>query len=143
MVKREICAVITKGIYWQIKDFLKIWLFTLPSNCYSLPCKVLRRIWHGSTSQLLPVPDLFENSHYLFAGLFTDIIGRSFILRSLVEVKSQSVPAPGTFKNNWHVMFTSAGTKTYSFVDGDCTESSAAYLLAISEKVKIKLQKEC
>ncbi|RMX47670.1 hypothetical protein pdam_00013626 [Pocillopora damicornis] len=26
------------------------------------------------------------------------------------------------------------GTKTYSFVDGDCTESSAAYLLAISEK---------
>lgn len=40
-------------------------------------------------------------------------------------------------------MFTSAGTKTYSFVDGDCTESSAAYLLAISEKVKIKLKKEC
>ena len=88
VVKREICAVITKGIYWQIKDFLKIWLFTLPSNCYSLPCKVLMRIWHRSTSQLLPVPDLFENSHYLFAGLFTDIIRRSFILRSLVEVKS-------------------------------------------------------
>ena len=40
-------------------------------------------------------------------------------------------------------MFTSAGTKTYSFVDGDCTESSAAYLLAISEKVKVKLKKEC
>ena len=88
VVKREICAVITKGIYWQIKDFLKIWLFTLPSNCYSLPCKVLMRIWHGSTSQLLPVTDQFENSHYLFAGLFTDIIGRIFILRSLVEVKS-------------------------------------------------------
>ena len=88
VVKREICAVITKGIYWQIKDFLKIWLFTLPSNCYSLPSKVLMRIWHGSTSQLLPVTDQFENSHYLFAGLFTDIIGRSFILRSLVEVKS-------------------------------------------------------
>ena len=88
VVKREICAVITKGIYWQIKDFLKIWLVTLPSNCYSLPCKVLMRIWHGSTSQLLPVPDLFENSHYLFVGLFTGVIGRSFILRSLVEVKS-------------------------------------------------------
>ena len=29
----------------------------------------------------------------------------------------------------------SAGTKTYSFLDGDCTESEAAYLLAISEKV--------
>ncbi|KAL9963214.1 hypothetical protein ACROYT_G032392 [Oculina patagonica] len=26
------------------------------------------------------------------------------------------------------------GTKTYSFLDGDCTESEAAYLLAISEK---------
>ena len=28
-----------------------------------------------------------------------------------------------------------AGTKTYSFLDGDCTDSEAAYLLAISEKV--------
>ena len=27
------------------------------------------------------------------------------------------------------------GTKTYSFLDGDCTDSEAAYLLAISEKV--------
>ena len=38
-----------------------------------------------------------------------------------------------TFTDN---VFTSAGTKTYSFVDGDCTESEAAYLLAISEKVR-------
>jgi len=29
----------------------------------------------------------------------------------------------------------SAGTKTYSFLDGDCNDSEAAYLLAISEKV--------
>jgi len=33
------------------------------------------------------------------------------------------------------IVLFSAGTKTYSFVDGDCTESEAAYLLAISEKV--------
>ena len=32
--------------------------------------------------------------------------------------------------------YTVAGTKTYSFLDGDCTDSEAAYLLAISEKVK-------
>lgn len=32
-------------------------------------------------------------------------------------------------------VYISAGTKTYSFLDGDCTESEAAYLLAISEKV--------
>ena len=33
------------------------------------------------------------------------------------------------------IFFLFAGTKTYSFLDGDCTESEAAYLLAISEKV--------
>ena len=42
--------------------------------------------------------------------------------------------------NTWAVIYFSmflfsVGTKTYSFLDGDCTESEVAYLLAISEKV--------
>ena len=34
-----------------------------------------------------------------------------------------------------HCLVFVTGTKTYSFLDGDCTDSEAAYLLAISEKV--------
>ena len=56
----------------------KIWLLILPSSCYTFPCNYLWEVDVRSRKELLP--DKFEHSHYQFAGLCMDVLGRSNML---------------------------------------------------------------
>ena len=65
-----------------------IWLFILPSSCYTFPCKLVIRIWckiNTTNSTWIFIylnlrPDKFEHSHNVFAEKCTGILGRSCML---------------------------------------------------------------
>ena len=113
-------------------------------------------------SQISRIPDLIRKFWAKKCGLYAGVYGTSGWREVLWELSflaknTTQCPLPGlqpgplnlgmstlTMRpprlDTWAVIYLGififfVGTKTYSFVDGDCTESEAAYLLAISEKV--------
>ena len=61
----------------------KIWLLILSSCCYTLPCKLVTRIWCKIKIKL---PDKFFYSHKPFARKLMDIMGRSYMLVTEVTI---------------------------------------------------------
>ena len=62
----------------------KICQLILPFNFYTFPCKLVMRI----LCQIkIATPDKFDYSHYMFAGLYMDILREKFYVDHFWELK--------------------------------------------------------